>query len=200
MISADSPFYGVPSQISDLSNSLVDFVERAVGIRPDYSPDTLSIVDHFSQLAHAELSDRPEVSDLTAQALGAYFGEVLRRSEGAFWQVPNANFHNWSLCGVSSFVMINPIGVGYDALYATTGHQGPSSQLKLAPEDRQMVNARLASLPPTRDTEYFTLCTRLEVIQITMECVLGEQNKRGYDDMVFTADDYSNELRPLGEL
>jgi hypothetical protein len=177
---------------------LVDFVERAVGIRPDFSPETLSIVDHYARETRKALGQRPEVEDLTGQALGAYFGEVVRRTEGAFWQVPTPNFHDWSLCGISAFVSINPIGVGYEALHGGLEHPGPSSQLKLAPEDRATVDDRLARLPVVEESEFFTLCTRLEVLQIVMEVVRAEQSRRGYEDMEFSADDYSTQMRPLG--
>lgn len=197
MTSPESPFFGVPTQIQDLATSLVDFVERTLGIRPDYSPDTLSIVDHYASLAREQLKERPEVSDLTAQGLGAYFGEVVRRSEGALWLLPGANFHDWSLCGTNAFVSINAIGVGYDALFGATDHQGPASQLKVAPEDRDLVHARLERLPAVEESEYFTLCTRLEALQIVLEAVRTASEGRGYSDMSYSADDYGGELLPL---
>lgn len=199
MTSQESPFFGVPQQIIDLSGSLADFVEKALGIRPDFSPDTLSIVDHYALLARKEMENRPELTDLTGQALGAYFGEVLRRSEGAFWQIPSPNFHDWQLCGLTAFVTVNPIGVGYDALSGNTDHHGPNSSLKIAPEDKETVQNRLDRLPAVPDDEYYTLCTRLEVLQIVMEAVRAEQSRRGYDDMVFSAEDYTGELRSLGD-
>jgi hypothetical protein len=194
MISSDSPFEGVPSQIVDLSFAMTDFVERAIGIRPDFSPETLSIVDHYATIARKQVAERPEVSDLTAQGLGAYFGEVLRRSEGAFWQVPTANYHDWSLCGISAFVSVNPIGVGYDALFGSVDHKGPSPQIKLAPEDRKMVTERLDRLPAVRESEYFSLCTRFEVVQIVMEAVRAASETRGYEDMAYTEEDYRGGL------
>jgi hypothetical protein len=199
MISSDSPFFGVPSQIADLSGNLVDFVERAVGIRPDFTPETLSLVDHYANETRVALKTRPEVLDLTAQALGAYFGEVLRRSKGAFWQVPTPNFHDWSLCGTGAFIMINPIGVGYDAIAQSTDHKGPSSQLKLAAEDRAHIQARLDSLPEVPDTEFYLLTTRLEALDIVIEGLITAAQARGYEDMNYTAEDYRTDLRPLGD-
>lgn len=198
MSSPENPFLDVPQQIVDLSSNLVDFVERAVGIRPDFSPETLSIVDHYAKIARAEVEKRPELHDLPGRALGAYFGEVVRRSEGAFWSVTSANFHDWSLCGVSAFVAINPMGVGFDALLGSMNHGGPSSQFKLGPEDREGVSARLAALPEVPEDEYYTLCTRFEVTQIIMEAVRGLASQRGYEDMVYTEADYADGLRPLG--
>jgi len=200
MNSSNSPFLGVPQPIIDLSGSLVDFVERAIGIRPDFSMETLSLVDHYAIQARPEVKNRPEVMDLTAQALGAYFGEVVRRNLGAFWIVPGPNFHDWRLCGETAYVSINPIGAGYDALLGTVEHGGPASTVKLAAEDRAELSRRLESLPEVSDTEFFSLCTRLEVLEIAMDCIRGQASRRGYEEMMYSADDYGSGLRPLQDL
>jgi len=200
MIQPGSPFFGVPQPIVDLSGNLVDFVERAVGIRPDFSSETLSIVDHYAQIARVAVKNRPELLELTAQALGAYFGEVARRTLGAFWIVTGTNVHDWSLCGETAYVSINPLGAGYDALLGHSDHGGPGSQLKVAGEDRAEVLRRLENLPPVSDAEYFTLCTRLEVLEIAMDCIRAQASSRGYDDMIYSAEDYGIALRPLESL
>jgi hypothetical protein len=200
MTSPESPFFGVPSQIVDLAGNLVDFVETAIGIRPDFSPDTLSIVDHYASIAREEVKNRPEILDLTGQALGAFFGEVVRRSEGAFWRVPSPNYHDWRLCGLTSFVAINAIGAGYDALVGSTEHHGPSSQVRLAPEDREAIQERLNNLPAVPDNEFYSLCMRLEVLQIAMEAARGLASARGYEEVIYSDDDYSADLKPLGEI
>ncbi len=200
MISDNSPFFGVPQPIVDLSGSLVDFVERTVKIRPDFTMETLSIVDHYAIEARKEVKNRPELTDLTAQALGAYFGEVARRNLGGFWILPSANFHDWILCGDTAYVSINPIGVGYDALFGSTEHSGPASALKVSTEDRTEVNRRLEQLPPVADDEFYSLCTRLEVLEIVMDCVRGQQSSRGYDEVTYTEEDYGAGLRPLRDL
>ena len=198
MNESESPFSGVPTQIVELSSNLADFVQQAIGLRPDFSPETLSLVDHYADLAREELKKRPELLDLTAQALGAYFGEVLRRNEGGFWLLPSPNFHDWSLCGLTAFTQINPIGVGYELLALSSDHSGPSSAIKLAAEDREAVKHRLSLLPEVPDTEFYSLCTRLEVIEIAMVAVRAEQSRRGYEEMIFSEEDYAAELRPLG--
>lgn len=191
------PFEGVPLAVADLCQATGDFVERSVGIRPDYTPDTLSLVDHYATVARQELRRRPEVLDVTAQAIGAYFGEVVRRSLVGFWRLPSANQHDWQICGQAAFVAINPLGVGYDAVRLGTDHGGPSSQLKVAPEDRQAVEQRLATVPPVAEEDFYTLCTRHEVLEIVMEAVRSEAERRGYDEILYDEDDYAMELAPL---
>lgn len=199
-VSPESPFFNVPQPIIDLANSLVDFVERALGIRPDFSMETLSIVDHYAVQARGEVLHRPEVLDLTAQALGAYFGEVVRRNLGAFWLIPSPNFHDWSLCGTTAFISINPIGVGYDALLGSNDHNGPSSQLKLSGQDRALLQDRLGNLPEVGQDEYHSLCTRLEVLEIAMDCIRGQATARGYDEVTYSAEDYGGGPMRLEDL
>lgn len=200
MTAPESPFSGVPTPIVELAGNLVDFVERSIGIRPDFTPETLSLVDHYAIEARKACQDRPEIFDLTAQALGAYFGEVVRRSKGAFWQVPSPNFQDWTLCGSGAYFTINPIGVGYDAVAQSTDHKGPSSQLKLAAEDRSHIQARLESLPEVPDIDFYSLCMRYETLDIVVEGLITAASQRGYEDMVYTEEDYGNGFRPMGNL
>ena len=194
------PFAGVPDAIVQLCGSLTDYVEAAVQIRPDYTPETLPLVDHYAQTVGGVLRDRPEVLDLSAQAIGAYFGEVVRRHLAGFWIVPSQNKNDWLVCGEVAFVAFNPIGVGYDAAVSSTDHHGPSSQLKLAHEDRALVAARLEQLPQVRDTDYFSLSTRYDVLEIVMEAVRAQAGARGYDEVTYDARDYGDQARPLGLL
>jgi len=192
-----NPFEGVPEVIVDLCRSLTDFVERAVGIRPDYSAETLPLVDHYIKEARTAVAARPQVTDLTAQAIGAYFGEVVRRNLLGFWRVPSSNFHDWQVCGKSAFVAFNPIGVGYDALADGQDHAGPSSRFKVAAEDERGVADRLSLLPPLPEDEYYLLSNRHEVLEIVYEAVRAHAAQRGYDETFYSDEDYAPELRPL---
>lgn len=183
------PFDGVPEPIVDLCTSLTDFVERAVGIRPDYTSDTLPIVDHYLTLARSQVEAQPALLDLTAQALGAYFGEVVRRAFTATWNVPSPNFHDWQLLGQAAYFALNPIGVGYDLLMRGV-HDGPSPELKMAREDRELVAARLEALPPEREDSYYSLGTRFEALEIAIECIRAQAEARGYSDMSYDLEDY----------
>lgn len=186
-------FDGVPETIVDLCWSLTDFVERTVGLRPDYTPETLPLVDHYVREARATIEAKPALLDLTAQALGAYFGEVVRRSLTGFWNLPSPNYHDWQLLGRAAFFSINPIGVGYEVL--TRGqHEGPSSELKMAKEDAPLVRARLESLPEEREESYYSLSTRYEVVELATECIRAQAESRGYSDMFYDLEDYAYSL------
>lgn len=193
-------FAGVPEEIVQLCNSLVDYVEATVQIRPDYTPETLPLVDHYARTVGGALKQRPEVLDLPAQAIGAYFGEVLRRNLAGFWLLPSRNQSDWLLCGEIAFVAINPIGVGYDAAVGSQQHHGPSSQIKLAHEDREAVKTRLELLPEVRESDFFSLGTRYDVLEIVMDAIRTQQGARGYDEITYDGRDYDGAVRPLGFL
>lgn len=180
----------VPEGVLELGRALTDFVETATGIRPDYSPLTLPIVDHYLKLARVEVQKRPEILDLTAQAIGAYFGEVVRRALTGFWYMPSPNFNDWALFGQAAFVSFNPIGVGYEMLLARADYEGPSSQIKVAREDAELVSARLLSLPPEREEAYYTLAVRYDALETVVECVRAQAEARGYTEMFYSAEDY----------
>jgi hypothetical protein len=194
------PFAGVPQEVVQLCRSLTDYVEAAVQIRPDFTPETLPLVDHYAQTVGGALRERPEVLDLSAQAIGAYFGEVVRRHLAGFWLVPSRNWSDWLVCGEVAFVAINPIGVGYDAAVGSTQHHGPSSQLKLSSEDRDLVQARLEQLPEVPEREFFSLSTRFDVLEIVMEAVRAQAEARGYAEVTYDSRDYDGAVRPLGFL
>jgi hypothetical protein len=115
-----------------------------------------------------------------------------------FWRLPSANVHDWAVCAKLVFLWLNPIGVAFDALAGTTEHEGPRSQLHVAPEYKQLVDARLLALPEVSETEYISLATRFEVIQIAADTLKNAMHADGYGDTEFDTDDYAAELNPLG--
>lgn len=160
----------------------------------DFSPETLSVLDHYAATVRGELRQRPELGPLVARAIGAYFGEVLRARFTGFWRVPSPNVHDWQLCSHVVFLWINPIGVGFDALYGNDEHEGPRSPLRTAPEDREFLQQRLEAMPPVPEDEYFLFTTRFEVIEACVEALRARLEESGYGGTEFTEEDYAEAL------
>jgi hypothetical protein len=189
-----------PPEISELVTVCVESVLAAVDFQLDFSPDTVSVLDHYVSIARTSIQDRPELLPLLARTLGAYFGELLRRELPGFWRLPSANVHDWAVCGRPVFLWQNPVGVAFDALTGTTDHEGPRSRLHVAPEYQEALSARLATLPPVSEEEYVSFATRLEVVQLAVETLKSALHADGYQDTEFTLGDYEAELEALRTL
>jgi hypothetical protein len=187
----------VPEPILELVRACLDYVKRSLGTELDFTPETLPLLDHYLSEVREELAVKPELAELTAHAAGAYFGEVLRRQMQGFWHMPSASLHDFQICSSVAFVSVNPFGAAYDALYGSTEHGGPRSNLRLAPEDHRYIAARLATVPEVPEDQFFLLTTRIEVIEITVEALRARLEEEGYSEMEYTPEDYNAELRYL---
>jgi hypothetical protein len=184
-----------PEPIPELTVLCVEYVERALGFSLDLTPETLPVLDHYAASVRASISERPELLPLIARATGAYFGEVVRGVIPGFWRIPSANLHDWQLCSRKSFLWVNPFGIAYDAISAGTEHDGPRSILRCAPEDREFLERRLATLPPVPEDQYYLFTTRLEVLEVASEALGARQEEQGYSGLDLGEEDYDNELR-----
>lgn len=191
------PHHPAPEPIAELVRACLEYVRRSLGTDLDFSPETLPLLDHYLSEVREELSAKPELGELTARAAGAYFGEVVRRQMQGFWRTPSASLHDYQICSSVAFVAINPFGVAYDALYGGTEHDGPRSNLRLAPEDLGYITARLATVPEVPEDQFYLLTTRIEVIEITVEALRARLEEQGYSEIEYTPEDYDAELRYL---
>lgn len=194
MTEAADSLRDIPESIAELCRALTDFVGQATGFRLDYSPLTLPIVDHYVRSSREQIKTRPQLIDLTSQAVGAYFGEVVRRSMTGLWHMPSPNFNDWALLGQVAFVAFNPIGVGYEMVLGRSDYEGPSAQIKVGKDDAELVVARLAALPPEREDDYYTLAIRFEALELITECVRAQADARGYTEMLYSAEDYAHSV------
>ena len=62
------------------------------------------------------------------------------------------------------FLAFNPIAAVWDALWQSTEHAGPSSELMMDREDKEPLEARLAALPPLSESEYWMLAARISAM------------------------------------
>ena len=192
MIEAAEP--PAPEVIQDLARSCRNYVRKAVGVELDFTRDTLPLLDHYVATVRPEVQEREELRRLVAHAVGAYFGEVVRRTIGGFWRMPSANVHDWAVCARPVFLSINPMAVAYDALAGGQEHDGPRSDLSVAPEYRAAIAERLAALPPVPEDEFYLLSTRLEAIEVAVEALRASMSATGYEDQEFDESDYAAEV------
>ncbi|HEY4103284.1 MAG TPA: hypothetical protein VGM44_05305 [Polyangiaceae bacterium] len=183
-------FQPPPEAIADYVSACLEYVRRALQVELDFTPETLPLLDHYATLSRETIKERPELEPLITRAAGAYFGEVVRARLGGFWRVPTINVHDWAICSSLVFLWFNPIGIAYDAVFSGTEHDGPRSQLRVAPEDHEFLAQRLASLPPLPEDEYFSFSTRFETIEVAVEALHARLVERGYEGSELSEEDY----------
>src|SRR4051794_39609684 len=79
-----------PEPVRELAEACVRFVERALGMKLDYEPETLSLLDHYLEESRLAVRERPETRAVLVQTIGAYFGEVVRRRHASWWSASGA--------------------------------------------------------------------------------------------------------------
>lgn len=150
-----------PEAVADLAASCARFVKTAVGVEPDFTQDTLPVLDHYLAL-EKELPE--DVLALVAPAAGAYFGEVVRRHVGeGEWHCPDGDYAEWRLELPSASVSFNPVGV---ALEVATGEdaEGWSSHFEVPEADREHAREAAGRLGEVREEQYYTFEIRFEVL------------------------------------
>ena len=185
---AEVPLPPPPAEVADLMSSCVRFVHAKYGVLLDGTQDTLSLLDAYVNEARASAAERPETLPLTAAAIGAYFGEVVRLTFGATW-VTVGDHDTWKLCLNHVYLAFNPVGTAMEALL---GEEAPGyhAHLLLEPDDREQLERRLTALGEVPDDEYFLPTTRFDVIHMAVDAIHGRMAAAGLGDVVFTPDDY----------
>ena len=188
-----------PERVRELAEACVRFVERAVGVKLDYTPETLPIVDHYLLQARESLSkatSKPEAGALVAHAAGAYFGEVVRRQHPSWWRVAGDDPGAWRIELEPVYLAFSPVELVADALVreaevAGDGEPEATARLELEEEDRAVVAERLANLPPVDEDTFHAPSTCLEVIDIAVDAIRARRLGEGEEaDGVLGPDDY----------
>jgi hypothetical protein len=192
-----------PEPVADLAGACVRFVEKALGVKLDYTPDTLPLLDHYLEQARGAVAERSEALPLLAQAAGAYFGEVIRRKHPSWWRTEEDDPARWRIELEAVHLAFYPVRFIQDALLRApeaedegerqaaegsrdaSGHgsgDGEEATLILDEEDQRAVSARLADLPPVSEREYFATSTRLEVIDIAVDVIRARRLASGEEE------------------
>lgn len=184
-----------PDRVRDLAEGCVRFVERAVGVKLDYEPETLPLLDHWIAAARPTALAKPETAAVVAHAAGAYFGEVVRRRYPSWWRVEGDDPGAYRIELAPVYLAFSPVQLVVDALFhgeaAATDEGEASEQLELDDVDREAVAARLAELPPVSEEEFFSLATRLEVIDIAVDAIRCRRLAEEEGDSALGPDDYT---------
>ncbi len=185
-----------PPEVRDLAEACVRFVERAVGVRLDYTLETLPLLDHYLSGAREAAGSKPDAKAPTlavvAQAAGAYFGEVARRRHASWWRVAgDPERHRLEFYRVH--LVVRPISLVLEALTLDPQRKGAGDDLsgfELDDEDRAVAGARLRELPDVPLEEFVAPSTRLEVLDIVIDALRAHHVADGAPPLELEPDDY----------
>jgi len=177
-----------PDAVTELAAACVRFVASRYKVALDFTPETLPVVDQYVREAGAEIASRPESLPIVAASVGAYLGEVMRKTFGAFW-FADGDYVAWRLYFRNVYLACNPIGMVVEAL-APDEAEGWHTHFDVDPGDADVVSARLAAMPDV-EAELFALpTTRLEALTVVHEALRAHMEAQNVGDVKFGPEDY----------
>jgi len=152
-----------PDVVRDLAASCVQFATRTLGVSPDYTPETLPLLDHYIRQVPDDAAE--EVLGLLVPACGAYFGEVARQRLGdGTWSCSEEDYESWRLTFDRCSIRFNPIGVAVEVALMEPA-EGWTAEFKVAEEDRERGRAAVDVLGEVQEADYFSFAVRFEVLE-----------------------------------
>ncbi len=181
-----------PPAILELAAACVRFVATMVRLEPDFTSETLSLVDHYVREARREVRDRPEALPVVAAAVGAYLGEMARRAHRAWWNVASSEPRGYCLEFEAVFLRFYPVDVAHALLEgaALDDEEGELGGFEVRDEDHDALAARLADLLVTEE-EYLLPSMRLEALDIVVETLLAKRTRDPLASRAFRPRDYA---------
>lgn len=197
---SDSPALTVPPGVAELAAACVAYVKKALAVELDYTPETLPLLDHYLGLHAASALDgqegKAEIQTLVASAAGAYFGEVVRRRHPSFW-LADGMPEDHRLAFSERWLVLYPVRMMREAMAARSSEADSTGNLEstgieLDPQDRAIVEPRLAELPSVPQEEYLAPSTRLEVVDIAVDALRARDAAEAKPPLALGPADYAD--------
>ena len=192
-----------PAVIAELADSCVRYVERSLGVKLDFTAETLPLLDHYLAEAQKALVAQSEADanaakttlPLLVHTAGAYFGEIVRRRYPSWWRIEGSDPMTFRIELETAYLALSPMLFMYEALARGLALRGDeavfeAAQIEMDEEDQKDAAARLADLE-VDDEEYYAPSTRLEAIDVCVETIRSRRLAAGDPvEMALTPEDY----------
>lgn len=177
-----------PSQVQDLIQMASANVTSVVGVEPDFTPETLPLVDQY--LRQVPQDATAEVRSLVVASVGCYFGEVLRRLLNGRWAAAGDDPRAWRVELINCFLYFFPVGMAGEVMAggATEEYNGSFSTLSALREELTEALDQAAPLPVD---EYYSLAGRVDVIHLAADWLAGRAQASEREPYTCTAEDYA---------
>ena len=173
---------------AELAAACERFVLARYAVALDGTPETLSLLDQYVRDARPEVKERPETLPLVQGAVGAYFGEVVRKAYPAHW-VTEGEQDGWRLDFAAVYLTFNPVGAAREALLGAEA-EGWHAHFEVDEAEQEAIAERLAALGSVDDEEYFLPSTRFDVLESVVHALRASMHARGLNGVTFGSDDY----------
>ncbi len=171
-----APGEEVPTAIEQLSEGCVRFVQQALNLPLDYTPETLPILDHY--VRERGRDGREEIGALLAPPTGAYFGEVVRRTLGYVrWHCPGDDYDRFRIEFEPFFLSFNPIGVATEVIRQGQV-AGPGAHFDVLDEARELLKETLQKHARVPTEDFYTFTMRYEVLEQVAEVLFALESAR----------------------
>ena len=188
-----------PEAIDNLAGRCIVHVKKRTGITLDYKSETLSVVDYFIQQILKEegggqmppLGDhrRADAMHLFAPTIGAYFGELVRNIFPCRWRIEGDDPQTWTIEFKHVPLRFSPIGAAAEALMEMDVSDW-SAALATARDETESLLERLDAAPPVSESDFYTLSTRFEVLQIAVDWLRARRSTTKKPPAEITKEDY----------
>lgn len=179
-----------PGIVTEAAANAVRYILASTKVEPDFSFESLALVDHYVEQARVEVMERPEVLPLTAQTLGAYLGEIVRRRHACWWRIDRKDPGAWRLEFQQVYLAFYPVQVAYVCL-TEEDEEAAFGGLEMPALNMDHLAARLEALPGVSEDLFYVPTTRLEVLDIAVDALLAQRATRPEAARPYSAADYS---------
>lgn len=179
-----------PGAVVEQAANAVRFMLATAKMEADFSRESLAIVDYYVTQARAEVKERPEALPLLANAVGAYLGEVVRRTHACWWRIDHQDPGAWRLEFAPVFLAFYPVQVITTSLLMEDDEAGFSG-FELPKEDRLALIDRLAEQGNVSEEMYFAPTTKVEVLDVCVDALLAKRARNPDAARPYVPGDYA---------
>jgi hypothetical protein len=161
------------ARLGEYALAAADYVRRALGVELDGSPESLAYVDHY--LANIGPVD-DAVLQLTAAAIGVYFGEVVIGRLGGRWHLGGDDPAEWTVALEAAPLTFRPVAMAAEAI-RQDDVDGYDPAVTTLPSLREPLAEALEAVGPVEASYYYSLTGRFETLEHAVS-ILAELRRR----------------------
>lgn len=178
----------MPQEVEDLAMMACRNVQQVIGVEPDFTPETLPLVDQYMRQLPKDSS--AAVTELVLSTVGCYFGEVTRLLLNGRWAISHDPPRRWRVELNNCFFHFRPVGMTGEVFHrgASDEYEGAFATLN---EHWDGLSQALAEAVPMPEDEYYSLAGRVDVLQLAADWLLGRNMASGETPRTYTAEEYA---------